>query len=100
MDSNDYQRKVVESITQIKLMQEGLAKATNKQIELLERLVGLEHDAAASRKTLERMFDRLDAIEEEVDNWKVMRKLVTWIGPAGLIALVWVLYEYVHTVRP
>lgn len=96
MDSNEYQSKMVEQLSQIKRMQEDLAVATARQIELLERLVALEHDSAHYRDGLSRVFKKIETLEEEVDKWKVMRKLVAWLGPTGLIGVLGILFVIFH----
>ena len=96
MDSNEYQSRMVEQLAHIKRMQEDLAVATARQIELLERLVALEHDSANYREGLSRVFRKIESLEEEVDNWRVMRKLVAWLGPTGLVGVLGVLFFMFH----
>jgi len=94
MDDN-YQREVIEGIAAIRKLQQELARTAEKQIELLERLVEVEHTSNDFKKALDRIFTRLDKVEDEVNKWRLMRQLLTWIGPAGLIAIVWGLL-YLH----
>lgn len=84
-----YQREVIEGIAAIKKMQEELARTAERQIDLLERLVEVEHTSNDVKSALGRMFTRLDSVEEEVDKWRLMRQIITWVGPAGLIAIIW-----------
>jgi uncharacterized protein Yka (UPF0111/DUF47 family) len=88
MDDN-YHREVIEGIAAIRKMQQELARTAEKQIELLERLVEVEHTSNDFKKALDRIFARLDIVEDEVDKWRLLRQLITWIGPAGLIATIW-----------
>ena len=91
MNNADYQREVIAGIASIKQLQTQLARTAERQIELLERLVEVEHTSNNFKDALNRVFVRLDTIETEVDNWRVMRKLITWLGPAGVIAVIWVM---------
>ena len=88
-----YQKDVIEGISAIKRMQFELAKTAEKQIELLERLVGLEHDTKECNSSLKQLNTRLTVVEEEVDKWAVMRKVIAWVGPTGLVATIWILLE-------
>lgn len=99
MNDNDYHREVIAGISSIKKMQTELAKTAEKQIELLERLVEVEHVANDFKSALARMYTRLDKAEEEINKWKVMRQVITWIGPAGSITILWALYE-LHNLIP
>lgn len=89
---DEYQREVIEGIMQIKKLQEDLTRTAEKQIELLERLVELEHAAGDFKQSIVRMNKRLEILEEEVSSWKVMRKLVSWLGPAGLVGILGALF--------
>lgn len=93
---DEYQREVIEGIMQIKKLQEDLARTAEKQIELLERLVELEHAAGDFKQSIVRMNKRLEVLEEEVNSWKVMRKLVSWLGPTGLVAVVIAVFMLLH----
>ena len=85
-----YQKEVIEGISAIKRMQFELAKTAEKQIE---RLVGLEHDTRECNNSLKQLNNRLTVVEEEVDKWAVMRKVIAWVGPTGLVATIWILLE-------
>lgn len=91
-----YQREVIEGIMQIRKMQEELARTAEKQIELLERLVELEHTAGDFKQSISRLGKRIELLEEEVDNWKVMRKLASWLGPTGLVGVLGALFFILH----
>ena len=95
----NYQREVIEGIAFIKKIQQELARTAEKQLELLERLVEVEHTSNDFKRTLERYGTRIEVIEDEVVRWKFLRQIITWMGPAGLIALIWIIVRLQETVQ-
>lgn len=103
MYESEYNREVIEGIAAIKKMQEELARTAERQIDLLERLVEVEHTSNDVKNALSRLFNRMDMVEEEVEKWRLMRQIVTWVGPAGLIAILWAmlnLHDIINHAHP
>jgi len=93
MTDYDFQTEMLKGLGRIEEVQ-------RKQTELLERLItveadqrGVRDDVSEIRRAHDELFSRLRSLEEELSQWRTVRKIIAWLGPTGAIAAAIAFYQ-------